>query len=175
MRHIRNDAINTKLQVDIQPSIGLDENARQSTVDILNVVLADEVVLATKTRSAHWNVRGTGFLGLYAVFGTQYDQLNCICDEVAERARILGGFAIGNIQEFLNHTRLEERPGEVPEILRLLADHEAVIRFLRGDAEKCIEEYGDEGTSDLLVSAVRRHEKIAWMLRSKIENGHARS
>ncbi len=175
MRRIRNDAINTKLQVDIQPNIGLDGDVRPLVVDLLNITLADEAVLATKTRSAHWNVSGTGFFDLYAVFGTQYDQLNCISDEIAERARILGGFAIGSIQEFLNHTRLEERPGEVPDVLRLLADHETVIRFLRGDAEKCIEEYEDEGTFDLLVSVMRRHEKIAWMLRSHIESEQDRS
>jgi starvation-inducible DNA-binding protein len=171
----RNDAINMKLQVDIQPNIGLESEVRPSVVELLNITLADEAVLTTKTRSAHWNVSGIGFFELHAVFGAQYDQLNCICDEIAERVRMLGGFAIGNLQEFLNHTRLEEQPGEVPDILRLLADHEAVIRFLRGDAEKCIEEYEDEGTFDLLVSVMRRHEKIAWMLRSHLESEQARS
>ena len=37
---------------------------------------------------------------------------------------MLGGFAIGSLEEFLNHTRLEEQPGDIPDILRLLADHE---------------------------------------------------
>ncbi len=175
MRCIRNDAINTKLQVDIQPNIGLDGDVRPLVVDLLNIILADEAVLTTRTRCAHWNVSGTGFFKLHAVFGTQSDQLNCISDEIAERARMLGGFSIGNLQEYLNRTRLEEQPGEVPDILRLLADHEAVIRFLRGDAEKCIEEYEDEGTFDLLVSIMRRHEKLAWMLRSHIESEQARS
>ena len=175
MRRIRNDANNTKLQVDIQPNIGLDGDVRPLVVDLLNITLADEAVTATKTRSAHWNVSGTGFFELHTVFGTQHDQLNCISDEIAERARMLGGFAIGNLQEFLSHTRLEEQPGEVPDILRLLADHEAVIRFLRADAEKCIKEYEDEGTFDLLVSVMRRHEKLAWMLRSYIESEQART
>ena len=42
------------------------------------------------------------------------------------------------------------------------------IRFLREDARKCTEEYEDEGTFELLVSVMRLHEKMAWMLRSYI-------
>ncbi len=82
---------------------------------------------------------------------------------------MLGGFAIGSLEEFLHHTRLEEQPGNVPDILHLLADHETSIRFLRQDARKCSEEYEDEGTFELLVSLMRRHEKMAWMLRSYLE------
>ena len=44
------------------------------------------------------------------------------------------------------------------------------IRFLREDARKCTEEYEDEGTFELLVSVMRLHEKMAWMLRSYIES-----
>ena len=57
----------------------------------------------------------------------------------------------------------------MPDILRLLADHEASIRFLREDARKCTEEHEDEGTFELLVNVMRLHEKMAWMLRSYIE------
>jgi starvation-inducible DNA-binding protein len=170
MRHNRNDGHNPKLQMLIQPNIGLDKDSRLSVVEILNVTLADEAVLTTKTRSAHWNVRGADFFELHTLFATQYQLLNNISDDIAERARMLGGYAIGSLEEFLDHTRLEEQPGDVADILRLLADHETSIRFLREDARKCTEEYEDEGTLELLVSVMRLHEKMAWMLRSYIEN-----
>ena len=83
---------------------------------------------------------------------------------------LLGGIAIGSLHEFITHTRLEEQPGVVPDILRLLADHEASIRFLREDVRKSAEEYEDEGSNELLVSVMRLHEKMAWMLRSYLEN-----
>jgi len=57
----------------------------------------------------------------------------------------------------------------VPDILHLLADHETFIRSLREGARKCNEEYEDGGTYELLVSVMRLHEKMAWMLRSYIE------
>jgi len=170
MRNNGNDGHNLKLQVLIQPNIGLDSDVRHAVVEILNNTLANEAVLTVKTRSAHWNVSGAGFFELYILFDSQYEQLNDISDEIAERARMLGGIAIGSLQEFINYTRVEEQPGVVPDILRLIADHEATIRFLREDARKCTEEYEDEGTFELLVSIMRLHEKMAWILRSYIEN-----
>ena len=83
---------------------------------------------------------------------------------------MLGGFTIGSFDEFLTHTRLDEQAGIAPDILHLLADHEAIIRFLREDSRKCTEEYEDEGSFELLVGVMRLHEKMAWVLRSYIEN-----
>jgi len=154
------------MQIAIQPNIGLEDHARQSIVETLNVILADESVLAIKTRSAHWNVRGVSFFELHNLFGLQYKQLNTISNKIAERAQMLGGFAIASFPDFSKNTRLEEQPGMIPDLLQLLADHEAVIRFLRGDANKCTEEYEDEGTFDLLVKVIRLHEKMAWILRA---------
>jgi starvation-inducible DNA-binding protein len=170
MAHNHNDGHNLKLQVLIQPNIGLDSDARHSVVKILNTTQADEAALTLKTRSAHWNVSGAGFFELHILFDSQYKQLNDISDEIAERVRMLGGIAIGSLEEFINFTRMEEQPGIVPDILRLLADHEATIRYLREDARMCTEEFGDEGTFELLVSIMRLHEKMAWILRSYIEN-----
>ena len=165
-----NDGQHSELQVLIQPNIGLDSDIRHSIVEILNNTLANETVLTHKTRSAHWNVSGAGFFDLHILFASQYEQLNNISDRIAERTRMLGGNAIGSLEEIICLARVKEQPGVVADILRLLADQEASIRFLREDAKKCSEEYEDEGTSDLLVSIMCLHEKMAWMLRSYIEN-----
>ena len=170
MGHNHNDGHHPNLQVLIQPNIGLDQDVRQSIVDILNNTLANEAVLSLKTRSAFWNVSGAGFIELHILFDSQYKQMNDISDEIAERVRMMGGMAIGSLQEFITHSRMDEQPGVVPDALHLLADHEAAIRFLREDARKSSEEYEDEGTFELLVGVMRLHEKMAWMLRSYLEN-----
>jgi len=169
MEHTRNDGHKPNLRIPIHPNIGLDNEVRHSIVEILNKTLANEAILTSKTRSAHWNVRGPDFFKLHALFGVQYQVLNELSDEIAERTRMLGGFAIGSLTEFSKFAQIEEQPGVVPDVLHLLADHEACIRFLREDARKCTEEYEDEGTFDLMVNVMRRHEKMAWMLRSYIE------
>ena len=175
MGHYPEDPSTLQYQVVIQPNLGLDANSRKSIIDLLNVALSDEILLATKTRNLYWNVHGTAFFELRALFDAQYQQLCSLSDEMAERVRMLGGFAFGSLRVFLENTRLSEQPGEVPDILRLLADHESFIRFLREDANRCKDELEDEGTKDLLVNAMRAHEKIAWMLRSSIEIENSRS
>jgi starvation-inducible DNA-binding protein len=169
MGNNRNDGHSSKQSMHIQPNIGLDREIRQSVVDLLNQVLADEVILTSKIRSAHWNIHGAGFFELHTLFKHQYQLLNNISDEIAERARMLGGVVIGSLEQFLSHTRLDEKPGEVLDILRLLADYETSIRFLRDDTRKCSEEYEDQGTVELLVRVMCLHEKMAWMLRSYVE------
>src|SRR3989442_14920409 len=121
----------------MKPTIGTSKEARYQAVDLLTATLADEYLLYTKTRNYHWNVGGPQFNDLHKFFEAQYEQLDDIVDEVAERARSLGGQALGTLAEFSKTARLKESPGESPNasemIATLLADHEAVIRSLRAD------------------------------------------
>lgn len=160
-------------KLNMQPNIGLDENARAAVVKILNARLADTFVLYTKTRNYHWNVTGMQFAPLHELFEKQYDQLEEAMDELAERVRQLGGTALGTLAEMLKHTTLSEEPGVVPNaegmIHRLLNDHEAVIRQLRADVDATAEKYHDMGTSDFLTGLMEAHEKMAWFLRAHLE------
>ncbi len=157
----------------MRTDIGISEKNRSAAVSILNAVLADEYVLYTKTRNYHWNVTGTHFSEYHKFFEAQYEALDEMIDEVAERARSLGGRALGTLKEFLKVARLKEEPGEVPAIkgmaLSLLEDHEEVINLLREDLVSCAERYKDAGTSDFLTGLMEKHEKMAWMLRSMLE------
>jgi starvation-inducible DNA-binding protein len=157
----------------MSPNIGLLEEQREGVVAILNTLLADEYLLYTKTRNYHWNVVGPQFNDLHKFFEAQYNELNEIVDDVAERGRALGGHALGTMTEFLKYTRLEEQTGYYPDardmIADLLADHEALIRHLRVDLETCAEQYHDAGTNDFLTGLMEQHEKMAWMLRAFLE------
>ena len=152
------------------PNIGIADDRRDGVLRILTALLADEYVLYTKTRNYHWNVVGPQFNDLHKFFETQYDALNEVVDEVAERGRTLGGPAIGTLAELLDHARLKEHPGQYPDakqmLANLLADHEAIVRTLRGDVAAAMDKFGDAGTSDFLTGLMEKHEKMAWMLRS---------
>jgi starvation-inducible DNA-binding protein len=151
-------------------NIGLDQTQREGVIALLKSLLADEYILYTKTRNFHWNVTGPRFHDLHKFFEGQYEELDETIDEVAERIRALGGVAPGSLAEFLASARLSEQKGELtsPDLMveRLLADHEAIIRSLREDVRKAIDEFGDAGTSDFLTGLMEEHEKMAWMLRS---------
>src|SRR5215475_15650067 len=109
-------------------NIGLSNEQRQGVVAILNTLLSDEYLLYTKSRNYHWNVVGPRFNDLHRFFEAQYNELSEIVDAVAERARALGGKALGTMTEFLKHTHLAEQIGHHPDardmIANLLADHE---------------------------------------------------
>jgi len=157
----------------MKPNIGLADKDREGALKILNTVLADEYVLNTKTKNYHWNIVGPQFHDLHKFLDAQYEELADIVDDVAERARSLGGPALGTLGEFLKQTRLKEQPGQYPGaremIANLLADHEALIRTLRVDLEACAERYHDIGTNDFLTGLMEKHEKMAWMLRACLE------
>ena len=151
-------------------NIGIPDDSRQKIVAILNTLLADEFLLYTKTRNYHWNVTGPQFNDLHKFFQSLYEALDEVVDEVAERARALGGRAAGSLEEFRATARLGEKPGAVPPardmLATLLADHEALIRTLREDVDTVTDRYRDVGTADFLTGLLEKHEKTAWMLRS---------
>ena len=154
----------------MKPRIGIADDMRRAVVEILSTLLADEYVLYTKTRNYHWNVVGMQFNDLHKFFEAQYETLDEVIDEVAERARSLGGRALGTLAEFTERTRLKEEPKKSPDakqmLANLLADHETLVRELRADLQTTMDKFGDVGTSDFLTGLMEKHEKMAWMLRS---------
>lgn len=142
--------------------------------ELLNKVLADEFVLYTKTRNFHWNVTGPQFSSLHALFEKQYEELSEVIDEVAERVRAIGGWPAASLSEYLKTARLRESPGDRPDapgmIERLLSDHESLVAGLRRDCEATAAQ-NDQGTNDLLIGVLKKHEKMAWMLRATLAAG----
>jgi len=153
--------------------IGLDEENRLGSADILNKLLSDEYVLYTKTRNYHWNVTGRDFNQLHKFFEEQYTQLDAIIDEVAERVRALGYYSFGTLEQFRQTARLKEQTGDIPPaeqmLNKLLADHETIIRQLREDLRVSNDQYNDAGTSDFLTGLMEQHEKMAWMIRAHLQ------
>lgn len=156
-----------------QIATGLETEERARLVTMLNTLLADEALLVTKTRNFHWNVTGIHFTTLHTLFEEQATALQRLADEIAERTRKLGGFAIGSMRAFSRQTRLEEAPETqltaVAMLRDLLEDHEQLVRSLRVDIEQAAD-FGDEGTADMLTAILRRHETMAWTLRSMLQN-----
>ena len=86
----------------MQENIGLTVKNSQAVTDELLKLLADEYVLYTKTRNAHWNVEGPDFHEKHKFFESQYEQLDDIIDNVAERIRAIGHYAPASLRSFLS-------------------------------------------------------------------------
>ncbi|RYD71855.1 MAG: DNA starvation/stationary phase protection protein [Sphingobacteriales bacterium] len=156
----------------MKTNIGISAENRQAVSEQLAKLLADEYVLYTKTRNAHWNVEGADFLSKHKFFEEQYGLLEGFIDSVAERIRKIGHYAPATLKNFLALTHLteysERKNDSLGYIKDLLADHETVIEFIRGNINPIADEYGDAGTSDYLTGLMEEHEEMAWILRAHL-------
>ena len=169
MQHNSNHNRNPKKQANIQPIIGVDVGARHAVVKILDITLADEAVLSKKTRTALSSAHQAVSSNQHPLF-VQFKQFVINSNTLTDRIQLLGDVFTRNDKE-LPKSRLDEQQGIVPSLISLLVDHEAVMRYLRADAETCSKEHRDQITSSLLVNILDSHEKMAEMLRTDIEDG----
>jgi starvation-inducible DNA-binding protein len=155
------------------PNIGITEPNRQAVAGALSKILADEYVLYTKTKNAHWNVEGPDFHAKHLFFEGQFGQLDEIIDNVAERIRSLGHYTPATLKLMLDLTHLTEQSRSKNDaagfITELLADHEAIIIHLRENVNPFANEFGDAGTSDFITGLMETHEKMAWFLRAHLK------
>jgi starvation-inducible DNA-binding protein len=142
--------------------------ADASLSESLNQVLADSYALMSLTHLAHWNVEGPGFFALHTAFQTQYEELFIAIDEIAERIRARGAYAIGGLGKFSRLAQMREfaAPLSQEDYVRalivanekLLADA-ARARDLAGEAN-------DPESQDLMITRITLHQKTVWMLKS---------
>jgi len=156
----------------MKSNIGITNKNRQAVADELAKILADEYLLYTKTRNAHWNVEGPDFHDKHKFFESQFEQLDGFIDDVAERIRALGHYVPSTLAAFMELTSLTEASREKNDskgfIKELLEDHETIIIRLRENITPFANKYLDFGTSDFITGLMEKHEKMAWFLRSHL-------
>jgi len=157
----------------MNPKIGIKEEDLAGVAQAMCKILADEFVLYTKTKKAHWNIEGANFHSMHLFFEAQYQILDEIVDSVAERIRTLGHYAPASLREYLLLTQLSEQSRENNDsngyIRELLADHESILILLRENIKNFDSVWSDLGTSDYITGLLETHEKMAWMLRSHLK------
>lgn len=157
----------------MKANIGITETNRAAVVMELSKILADEYVLYTKTKNAHWNLEGPDFYDKHKFFEAQFIELDAIIDSVAERIRTLGHYVDAMLKAFLSVTHFTEQKRDKNDsagyIKELLADHESLILHLRENINLFATEYHDAGTSDFITGLMENHEKMAWFLRSHLK------
>jgi len=154
----------------MKANIGINEENRSAVSAQLGKLLADEYVLYTKTRNAHWNIEGPDFHAMHLFFESQYQQLDDVMDSVAERIRKIGHYAPATLTQLLQLTHLTEasvnKNTSTGFLKELLEDHESIITFIRGNINPFANDYHDAGTSDFITGLLETHEEMAWMLRA---------
>lgn len=148
--------------------IALSQTACETSIELLNQILADTMTLRDMYKKHHWQVVGPTFQSLHLLYDAHYDKQVELVDTLAERIQLLGGVSIAMAADVAEMTMVPRPPRgreEVPvQLSRLLEAHEIVIVATRSAASKA-NELGDFGTNDVLVSDVlRTNELQVWFL-----------
>jgi starvation-inducible DNA-binding protein len=148
--------------------IGLSQNVRDESIQILNQVLADTMMLRDLYKKHHWQVSGQTFYQLHLLFDKHYQEQAEVVDTLAERIQLLGGISIAMAADVAELTTIERPPRgreEVPvQVSRLLRAHETIMKSARA-AAKLADDNGDPGTNDVLISdLLRLNELQTWFL-----------
>ncbi|NKE46700.1 DNA starvation/stationary phase protection protein Dps [Roseomonas frigidaquae] len=145
----------------------LQDNAKATSIEVLQACLTDSIDLYNTTRQAHWNVKGPNFHGLHLMFETFYNTLATDIDELAERLVQLGGTAVGASQDVAAKTRLAAYPAEIKlgsEHVAALTDRYAALAKSVREGIDDTDEAGDADTADILTGVSKNLDKALWML-----------
>src|SRR5690554_3107513 len=106
--------------------LNLNKEKTNTTVQELNVLLADYHLYYQKLRNFHWNVIGNNFFDLHIKFEEMYDDAKLKIDEIAERILTLRYQPQSNFSTYLKTSNLKESSSDMTDkemIDTLLNDH----------------------------------------------------
>ncbi len=133
----------------------------------LRKLLADVFTLYVKTKNFHWHMSGKHFRDYHLLLDEQSDQIFAMTDEIAERARKIGGTTIHSIRDIAEHQRLKDNDAEfVPPqdmLVELRDDNQQLTRELRSTHKLC-EQHDDVATASLIENWIDETERRTWFL-----------
>jgi starvation-inducible DNA-binding protein len=133
----------------------------------LRQLLADTFALYMKTKNFHWHMTGQHFRDYHLLLDEHSDQIFAMTDDIAERARKIGGTTLRSIGDISKHQRLEDNDEEdvSPKhmLSELSSDNQALTRYFRAAHETC-EKYNDIATASLIEVWVDQTERRTWFL-----------
>jgi starvation-inducible DNA-binding protein len=133
----------------------------------LRTLLADVFGLYMKTKNFHWHMSGRHFRDYHLLLDEHADQIFAMTDDIAERARKIGGTTLHSIGEIAKNQRLKDNSEEfvTPKdmLTELLADNQKLTKYLRATHEVC-EKHNDVATASLIENWIDQTERRSWFL-----------
>lgn len=152
----------------------LSADTRTMLIELLNVLLADLIDLASQTKQAHWNVKGPHFIALHELYDKLYAEFGGPIDDSAERIAALGGTVRGTIRQAAAASRVPEFAPESFDgrevTMNLAARYAAVAKSVRAAIDRSAS-LGDADTADLLTGLSRQLDKALWFLEAHGQSG----
>ena len=138
----------------------------------LRKLLADVFGLYVKTKNFHWHMSGRHFRDYHLLLDEHSDQIFAMTDDIAERARKIGGTTLHSIGEISKNQRLTDNSQEfvAPKdmLAELLEDNKKLAKYMRATHEVC-EKHNDVATASLIEVWIDQTERRSWFLFESIQ------
>jgi starvation-inducible DNA-binding protein len=161
-------------RAELQSPTDLGLNANRDIPAALRALLADVFALYLKTKNFHWHMSGSHFRDYHLMLDEQSDQIFAIADDIAERARKIGGTAIRSIGHIAREQRILDNDADYVDpqdmLAELRSDNQQLTREMRRVHELC-DEYGDVATASLLENWIDDAERRVWFLYEAARSG----
>ena len=135
--------------------------------ETLKQLLADVFTLYLKTKGFHWHITGRHFRDYHLLLDEQAEQIFGMTDDIAERARKIGGYTLRSIGDITRHQRIKDAedgsllPRQMLSELR--DDNARLAGFLRSAHEVCAR-HNDVATTSLIEGWIDQTERRNWFL-----------
>ena len=151
----------------------LSRSAVEAISGALRELLADVFALYMKTKNFHWHMSGPHFRDYHLLLDEHADQIFAITDDIAERARKIGGTTLHSIGDIARHQRLKDNDKEFVNpkdmLMELGADNQALTRSLRAKHKIC-EQHHDVATTSLIEVWIDQAERRTWFLSEAVRH-----
>jgi starvation-inducible DNA-binding protein len=160
-------ALDTRRKAALDTPTDLSEDPVKQISAKLGEILATTFALYIKTKNFHWHVSGPHFRDYHLLLDEQGEQIFASTDDIAERARKIGGTTIRSIGQIAKLQGIEDNdesyvaPGHM--LRELMADNKAVIKAMRECHELC-DQHEDVATASLLENFIDQAERRTWFL-----------
>nr|WP_244644237.1 DNA starvation/stationary phase protection protein [Azorhizobium oxalatiphilum] len=160
-------AVQARQIAPLRTPTDLGADATRDIAAALNRVLADVFALYLKTKNFHWHMSGPHFRDYHLMLDEQGDQIFAMTDDIAERARKIGGTTLRSIGHIQRLQRIADNDAEFVTAQDMLAelaeDNRLLISELRAAHAVC-EEHNDVATTSLIEVWIDEAERRAWFL-----------
>ncbi len=151
----------------LQTPTDLGSNAVRDIAGALSILLADMFALYLKTKNFHWHMSGPHFRDYHLMLDEHSDQIFATTDDIAERARKIGGTTLRSIGHIGRLQRIEDNDADFVTPLDMLAelrdDNKQLVANLRETHDLC-DEHGDVATTSMIENWIDEAERRTWFL-----------
>lgn len=152
---------------------GLSDKESSKAAACLQSRLEALIDLTLTLKHVHWNVVGTGFIGVHEMLDPHYEAVAAMVDTTAERIAALGSSPNGLPGSLVKSRTWDDYGLNRAVVPQHLLELDKVYSGVITSHRDAVSEVGDLDpvTEDMLIGQLAQLESFQWFIRAHLENG----